>query len=146
MLAFADADRAALWRAYDSLPEKTRAEIVDGEIIVRPAPANRDRLTAMYLVRLLSVCLPEGWGVAASGGVILDAGWDVYLPDVLVAPVSAWAFDELGPRVQQLRLVAEVNSASARDALRNRRTKYAAYARAGIPLYLLVDRYDGDGF
>jgi Uma2 family endonuclease len=141
-----DQQREAIWRAYDALPEKTRAEIIDGEIIVRPAPSNADQLAKMYLNRLMLTEVSGVRWVDLSGGVILERGWDVYLPALLVGPEDAWPPDELGPIASKLELVAEVTSPSRRDAARNREIKSAAYARAGIPLYLLVNRYDGDGY
>lgn len=139
-------DRSAIWRAYSALPEKTRAEIVDGEIIVHPMPSNDHQRVVMYLNQLMVTRISRNRGVDASGGVILEPGWSVYLPDLLVAPETAWIPEELGPTVSQVELVVEVVSVGKRDQERDRVTKYEAYARAAIPFYLLVDRYDGDGY
>jgi Uma2 family endonuclease len=139
--------RTATRRAFDALPEDVRAEIVDGEIIVSPLQLNPHERVIMYLTDLLvPVVRTRGWWVSSSGGVILEPDRNVYRPDLQVTPRMAWSGEgNTGPVVAEVRLVVEVTSPSKRDLIRDRETKYAAYARAGIPLYLLVDRYDGDG-
>ena len=145
MITMVDEHRDAIRRAFDALPEETRAEIVDGEIIVSPSPINRHQLIVMYLNGLLVRAIPEDWLVDTSGGVTLESGWNEFRPDLQVAPRGAWPRDGRGPSVTEVKLVVEVTSPGKRNLIRDRETKYAAYARAGIPLYLLVDRYDAGG-
>lgn len=139
-------DRSAIRRAFDALPEGTWAEIVDGEIIVSPFPNNPHQLVVRYLNLLLAACIPRGWEIESSGGLILEPDEQEYRPDLYVAPANAWTEERAGAQPEMVELVVEVVSAGKRDKERDRVSKYARYARAGIPLYLLVDRYDADGF
>lgn len=147
MMSLHDQRRAAIRHAFDALPEEVRAEIVDGEIIVSPLQLNAHQRVIMYLTEMLSpVASSLGCWVDTSGGIILEPDWDEYLPDLQVAPRDAWPREgNSGPVLAKVKLVVEVTSPSKRDLTRDREIKYAAYARAGIPLYVIVDRYDGDG-
>lgn len=148
MISMGDRHRAAIREAFDALPEEIRAEIVDGDIIVSPLQLNVHQRVIMYLNSLLVpiVNALELW-VDMSGGVILEPDWNEYRPDLQVAPKAAWPREgNTGPALSEVKLVVEVTSPDKRDLIRDRKTKYAAYARAGIPLYLMVDRYDGGGF
>ncbi|MGH3415084.1 MAG: Uma2 family endonuclease [Actinocrinis sp.] len=147
MISMVDEHRAAIRRTFDALPEEVRAEIVDGDIIVSPLQLNAHQRVIMYLAGLITRSIPENWWVDTSGGVILEPDWNEYRPDLQVAPSGAWPREgNAGPILSEVKLVVEVTSPRRRDLTRDRKTKYAAYARAGIPLYLMVDRYDGDGF
>jgi Uma2 family endonuclease len=147
MISLHDQQRAAIRHAFDALPEDVRAEIVDGEIIVSPLQLNAHQRVIMYLNSVLSKVIPEDWWVDTSGGVVLEPDLNEYRPDLQVAPSTAWPQEgNSGPELSEVKLVVEVTSPSKRDLIRDRETKYAAYARAGMPLYLIVDRYDGNGF
>lgn len=139
-------NREAIRRTFDALPEGTRAEIVDGEIIVSPFPNNPHQRVVRYLVLLLAACIPNGWEIEASGGLILEPDDQEYQPDLYIAPASAWTDDKPGAQPDQVELVVEVVSVGRRDKERDRVSKYRAYACAGIPFYLLVDRFEGDGY
>jgi Uma2 family endonuclease len=148
MITMGDRHRAAIRQAFDALPEEIRAEIVDGDIIVSPLQLNAHQRVIMYLNSLLApVANTFDWWVDTSGGVILEPDWNEFRPDLQVMPAGAWPREgNSGPTVSEVKLVVEVTSPDRRDLNRDRVTKYTAYARAGIPLYLLVDRYDEEGF
>lgn len=147
MISMRDRRRAVIRQAFDALPAEMRAEIVDGDIVVSPLQLNAHQRVIMYLNVLLARTIPEDWWVDTSGGVILEPDWNEYHPDLQVTPNNAWDRPgNTGPILSEVKLVVEVTSQDRRDLVRDREIKYAAYARAGIPLYLLVDRYDGDGF
>lgn len=146
MISMVDENRDAIRRAFDALPEGTRAEIVDGEIIVSPFPNNPHQLVVRYLILLFAACIPNGWELEASGGLILEPDEQEYQPDLYIAPADAWTDDQPGALPEQVELVVEVVSVGRRDRERDRVSKYGAYARAGIPFYLLVDRYEDDGY
>jgi Uma2 family endonuclease len=65
------------------------------------------------------------------------------IPDLLVAPVRECAEAESHIPAALAELVVEVTSTS--NARHDRVSKPAAYATAGIPLYLLVDRWAPGG-
>ncbi|WP_229899008.1 Uma2 family endonuclease, partial [Streptomyces capoamus] len=65
------------------------------------------------------------------------------IPDLLVAPVRECAESDSHIPAALAELVVEVTSKS--NAGHDRVSKPAAYATAGIPLYLLVDRWAPGG-
>ncbi|MBD0840425.1 Uma2 family endonuclease [Streptomyces sp. TRM68416] len=72
-------------------------------------------------------------------------GW---VPDAFVAPEdleSCADEDHLGVLAKAVHLVVEVVSPGDRNQDRDRVRKRREYARAGIPVYVLVDDYDGQG-
>ncbi len=146
MISMVDEHRDAIRRAFDALPEGIWAEIVDGEIIVSPFPNDLHQLIVRYLVRLLAVGAPDDWEIESAAGLILEPGRQEYRPDIYVAPSTAWTGQRPGAEPDQVKLVVEVVSPGKSDRERDRETKFRVYASAGIPLYLLVDRYDGKGF
>ena len=147
MISMRDQRRAVIRQAFDALPADMRAEIVDGDIVVSPLQLNAHQRVIMYLNGLITRAISEDWWVDTSGGVVLEPDWNEYHPDLQVTPSNAWDRPgNTGPILSEVKLVVEVTSPDKRDLIRDRATKYAAYARAGVPLYLLVDRYDGDGF
>ncbi len=146
MISMVDEYRDAIRRAFDALPEGTWAEIVDGEIIVSPFPNDLHQLIVRYLVRLLALGTPDDWEIEPAAGLIVEPDQQEYRPDIYVAPATAWTGQRPGAEPGQVKLVIEVVSPSKRDRERDRDTKFRVYAGAGIPLYLLVDRYDGKGF
>lgn len=146
MITVVDEYRDGIRRAFDALPEGIWAELVDGEIIVSPFPSDQHQVIVRYLVRLLAVGSPEAWEIEPAGGLIIKPGLHEYRPDIYVAPSDAWRRDPPGADPERVELVVEVVSPTKRDRERDRETKFRVYAAAGIPLYLLVDRYEGKGF
>ncbi|WP_308189005.1 Uma2 family endonuclease [Streptacidiphilus sp. ASG 303] len=75
-------------------------------------------------------------------------GHKVFIPDVLVAPEDLEEIpgpDGLGVDACGVALVAEVVSPGHDDRTRDLVRKRRAYARAGIPVYVIVDGHDGRG-
>lgn len=120
---------------------RRRAEIIEGRLVVSPTPVLWHQLACRWLDAQLSVvCEPKGWLPDRNGEIELPATRDLIEPDLLVLR-DAGAL----PRLESTRpldrvlLVAEVVSASSiRD---DREVKLLACARAGVPLYLLIDRF-----
>lgn len=116
-----------------------RYELVDGVLLVTPAPGTDHQTCVAALVVLLA-------GAAGPDLRVLPAPYDwvvsastLLQPDVLVARRS-----DLGPRRLERvpLLVVEVSSASTRSL--DRGTKRLAYEEAGVGAYWLVDP-DGPG-
>ncbi|MCC5032542.1 Uma2 family endonuclease [Streptomyces sp. WAC 00631] len=139
----------ALWQAWKTLelPEGFHAEIVEGFIEVSPTGRSRHGIVSNRLRRRVEKFL-EGGDCAAYQDMNILHGRKVLIPDVFVAPEDleeALDEDGLGVSAESVALVAEVVSpgrdATERDRVRKRR----AYARAGIPVYVLIDDFDGHG-
>ncbi|WP_371271186.1 Uma2 family endonuclease [Streptomyces sp. yr375] len=70
------------------------------------------------------------------------------MPDVLVAPEDLEPYadeDGLGVDAAAVRFVVEVASPGKRNQDRDHVRKRREYARAGIPVYVLIDDYDDQG-
>lgn len=111
-----------------------RYELIDGELLVSPAPGRAHQRVAFRLARALDDACPYDLEVImAPFAVRPDDGTELQ-PDVLVA-----RRDDLTERnlPKPPVLVVEVFSPSSR--LVDANLKRAAYARLGVPDYWLVD-------
>ncbi|MFD9905214.1 Uma2 family endonuclease [Streptomyces sp. NPDC059063] len=125
-------------------PEGWHVELIEGEIHVKPpdngqheeiisemtaqmATRAKDRLLRMY----------TGIGLHLPGPTVPGR----VEPDVAVAPKGSFADEDEYHGPAPVLLVAEVTSQSTGDNDRYKKVK--GYARAGIPVYLLVDRQAG---
>lgn len=111
-----------------------RYELIDGELLVSPAPGLPHQRVAFRLARILDdACPDEGEVVIAPFSVQPDDTNDLQ-PDVLVARRSDLTDKNL-PKAPVLAV--EVFSPNSR--LVDANLKRAAYARLGVPCYWLVD-------
>ncbi|MEU5847771.1 Uma2 family endonuclease [Saccharopolyspora shandongensis] len=111
-----------------------RYELIDGELIVSPAPGWAHQEAALELaVRLRQACTPEYRVLAAPFAVRHDI-FNELQPDVLVARYGDLTMKNL-PAAPVLAV--EVMSPSSR--LKDANLKKAAYARLGTPHFWLVD-------
>jgi Uma2 family endonuclease len=114
-----------------------RYEIIDGSLLVSPAPPKKHQSVASNLIVLLHAAAPADLRVTHGAGVLLnDPDQTQYLiPDVLVvnrATEGAQAY-----RPGDVHLVIEVVCPSS--VTRDRVTKRDVYARLGIPSYWIVE-------
>jgi len=111
-----------------------RYELIDGTLVVTPAPSLRHQRISGVLGTLLQSSAPRGlWVLAAPFDVVLADDTGVQ-PDLLVAPRDAFTDKNL-PRAPLL--VVEILSPSSR--LFDLKVKKAAYERAGVVSYWVVD-------
>jgi Uma2 family endonuclease len=109
-------------------------ELIDGVLVVTPAPGTRHQRAVLNLWRLLDEAAPDNmWAMAAPYDVILDHRTWVE-PDVLVARKAD--FDDKRLAVPPL-LAVEV--LSPHSVLTDLNVKHDRYRRAGIPSYWVVD-------
>jgi Uma2 family endonuclease len=114
-----------------------RYELIDGELLVTPAPRPRHQLAAAWLYDRVSPYVNEqrlGRALWSPSDLEL-APEEITQPDVFVIPLlrgpRAWA------EVQRLVLAVEVLSPST--ARNDRTVKRRFYQRAGVPEYWVVD-------
>ncbi|MFE7183012.1 Uma2 family endonuclease [Streptomyces erythrochromogenes] len=134
------------WKAME-LPEGYHAEIVEGFIEVSPTGRYSHGRTANRLRRALDKAL-DGGDFAAHQDLNVIHERKVWIPDVFVALEDADEHvteDGLGIDATAVHLVAEVVSPDADSRARDRDRKRRAYARAGIPVYVIIDDYEGHG-
>ncbi|WP_326589851.1 Uma2 family endonuclease [Streptomyces sp. NBC_01294] len=138
----------ALWLAWqaavEKLPEGFRAEIIEGSIEVSPTGRYSHGRTANDLRDGLVLFL-AGSDYAARQDMNVIHGRKVLIPDVFIAPRDTPEHvteDGIGIKASAVELVVEVVSPGRDSVSRDRVRKRRAYARAGIPVYVLIDDHD----
>jgi len=117
------------------------AEIIEGRLVVSPIPVVWHERVCIWLDRsLMGICDEKGWLIDRAGEIFLPATSDLIEPDVMVLSHGDDLPDLESQRpLDRVLLVAEVIS---RSSIReDREVKPRACALAGVPLYLLVDRF-----
>ncbi|MDD9376859.1 Uma2 family endonuclease [Streptomyces sp. ZAF1911] len=138
-----------LWQAWKAmeLPEGYHAEIVEGFIEVSPTGRYSHGRIANRLRDRLVVFLARGEFAAFQDMNVIHKH-KVWIPDVFIAAEDAEEHvteDGLGVSATAVQLIVEVVSPGKDGIERDRSRKRRAYARAGIPVYVIVDDYDGHG-
>ncbi|MFE2937456.1 Uma2 family endonuclease [Streptomyces sp. NPDC059255] len=138
-----------LWQTWKTmeLPEGYRAEIIEGSIEVSPTGRRRHMVLINRLRRALDAHLEgDEYAVWHDGNVIHRR--KCWIPDLFVAPADPEENPDeqgLGVDASGVAVIFEVVSPGHQNTARDRDRKRREYARAGIPLYVLVDDHDGDG-
>ncbi|MGX1851211.1 Uma2 family endonuclease [Streptomyces sp. NBC_01456] len=138
-----------LWQAWKAmeLPEGFHAEIIEGSIEVSPTGRFAHGQIANCLRDKLVVFLAESEYVARQDmNVVHDR--KVWIPDCFVVPEDPEEHvtdDGIGIKASAVQMIVEVVSPGHDGLERDRERKRRAYARAGIPVYVLVDDYDDHG-
>jgi Uma2 family endonuclease len=130
-------DRVWTRQERDGLPaDGHRYELVDGALVVTPAPHWRHQRASFRLGLLLEAARPQHLEVLAAPTDVTLAGDTVVEPDLLVAERSGLDGDRPDVVVVPL-LVVEILSASTQVIDRN--LKRRRYEAAGIASYWLLD-------
>jgi Uma2 family endonuclease len=111
-----------------------RYELLDGVLIVSPAPGTRHQLASVEITVTLRLACPDGVAVLSAPYAVQPSQRTELQPDVLVAQVAD--LTEKNLPVSPL-LVVELLSPST--ALYDLNLKKAAYQRLGVPSYWVVD-------
>jgi Uma2 family endonuclease len=116
------------------LPPGSKAEIIEGEVVVTPAPSFEHE---SYFARLSYQLNVSGWSVSGNLGVLTPLGH--FIPDLTVVALDYWEREAAegwqGP--DGIAMVVEITSTNPSN---DRDSKRRGYAGAKIPLYLLIDR------
>lgn len=134
------------WRELD-VSDGWRAEIDEGRIVLVPPPHAHHNGIAAKVQRALYRNLSEDLEIYQTLGVHIAALDKLYVPNLVV--MASEAVDAVDPdsndpvdAAEALLIVEIISKGNARD---DRTKKYRAYARALVPLYLLIDRFDTRG-
>ncbi|MDX3057222.1 Uma2 family endonuclease [Streptomyces sp. NE06-03E] len=134
------------WQELD-VPEGWRAEIDEGQIVLVPPPHAHHNGIAEMVQRLLYRGLPDALGIYQTLGVHVAPLDKLYVPDLVVMPtelITAADPEASDPMdASEALLIVEITSKG--NAREDRTKKYRAYARAGVPMYVLIDRFDTRG-
>jgi Uma2 family endonuclease len=123
---------------YDLPEDGNRYEILDGRLLVTPAPYSSHVYANQELTNLLTRQVPPHLYVASTGmGVTIRAGRSYLIPDLVVVPRAMFATDRATADRTDVLLAVEVLSPG--NPRRDLITKRRAYAGAGIPQYWIVD-------
>ncbi|MEU4355003.1 Uma2 family endonuclease [Streptomyces virginiae] len=139
----------ALWQAWKAieLPEGYHAEIVEGFIEVSPTGRYaHSRIVNRLRDRLVLHLAQSEFAAWQDTNVIRRR--KVWIPDLFVAREDAEEHvteDGLGIDASAVRLIVEVVSPGSDGITRDRTRKRREYARAGIPVYVLIDDFDEGG-
>lgn len=119
----------------DALPDDNRRhELIDGALIVTPAPSPRHQRAVTRLLVLLDHACPPDLEVITAPLDVVHAPDTVVQPDVLVAQRTAFTDSDLpGPPL----LAVEVLSPTTRHL--DLHLKRARFEAAGCPSYWVVD-------
>jgi Uma2 family endonuclease len=129
-------DLVRMWEQTDG-PEGCKVEIIEGIVTVSPPPANSHNSIADLVQRRLYTVIPEEWGIYQTLGVAIPSRSGLFIPDMVVVPRAV--LNESGSYVPAAAAELAVEITSPSNAGHDRLSKTAAYAQAGVPLYLLVD-------
>jgi Uma2 family endonuclease len=120
---------------------KRRVELIEGRLIVSPTPVLWHEMACIWLDdQFRDACRAKGWMIDRAGEIDLPPTSDVIEPDLMILR----DLDSM-PRLESTRsldhvvLVAEVISQSS--IREDREVKPRSCGLAGVPLYLLVDRF-----
>ncbi|WP_194917174.1 Uma2 family endonuclease [Catenulispora rubra] len=112
-----------------------RAELIAGRFIVTPPPnGNHESVIGKLTVQMVRKSAVD---ITVSGNRGLDTPFGNFIPDLTVAEPGSFDDEPSWGLPAGILLLAEVTSDHSSD---DRVTKRRAYAAAGVPLYLLVDR------
>ncbi|MFF4505470.1 Uma2 family endonuclease [Streptomyces sp. NPDC001401] len=136
---------AAFERISAAAPMGWRVELIEGEICVTP-PANGEheeilaKVNRQVIRQVPDDSLLNYFGIGLNVPGSSDTGH--VEPDLVIAPNGTFDDQEQWHDPTGVLLVAEVTSKSTAD--RDRDKKIHGYARAGIPVYLLIDREEAE--
>ncbi|GAA2363483.1 Uma2 family endonuclease [Nonomuraea africana] len=115
-----------------------RVELVNGRIVVNDVPTgDHNDIISNLLMQIISVVAANGWKLWTNIKLFLGPQADRYIPDLTIVPRNPrmWGDDEVYG--DDTHLVVEVVSPSSGHD--DHAIKPREYARAGVPLYLLID-------
>ncbi|WP_433660126.1 Uma2 family endonuclease [Nocardia sp. CA-128927] len=129
-----------LAQAAHRIANGLRLEFVEGKLSAKPLPNANHGCIVAWLIRMFVLNRPELWLSTAQGLVVGDDRTGRARPDGVLADAEAFVGQGKWADADPVLMVAEVTSHDEDADRRSRTDKPRAYATAGIPVYLLIDR------
>ncbi|MFB7586790.1 Uma2 family endonuclease [Streptomyces sp. NPDC056169] len=126
-------------------PKGWRVELIEGEIcVVPPANGEHEAIVTEVVEQVIARRVDKELRNFTGIGLHVPGATDTarVIPDLVIAPKGSFDDQHEWHVPDAVLLVAEVTSTST--ASRDRVQKIRAYARAGIPVYLLIDCEAGE--
>ncbi|GAA3069366.1 Uma2 family endonuclease [Streptomyces roseofulvus] len=126
-------------------PKGWRVELIEEEIyVVPPAKGPHEKIVTELVEQVIAHRTDKDLRNSTGIGLSLPGanGTVRVVPDLVIAPRDSFDAPQEWHAPDPVLLVAEVASPST--ASRDRVLKIRAYARAGIPVYLMIDREAGE--
>ncbi|WP_223839622.1 Uma2 family endonuclease [Saccharopolyspora pogona] len=132
-----------IWQNLDLPNAAWRAEIIEGRVVMTRPPENAHNLIADLVHGELRDSIPKEWAIFQTSGIKIPERKSLCTPDLVVIPRSDVLAGKSSILADKALLVVEITSRGNADDDRTR--KLWGYGHAGIPLYLLIDRFASDG-
>ncbi|WP_194816280.1 Uma2 family endonuclease [Nocardia sp. XZ_19_385] len=129
-----------LAEAADRVGEGVRLEFIDGQLGAKAMPDGDHGCIIEWLIRTFLMLRPELWLFQEQGLKVGNYRNGRARPDGALARSGAFAGQPEWANPDPVLLVIEVTSHDQDTDSRDRQEKPPAYAHAGIPVYLLIDR------
>ncbi|WP_079043776.1 Uma2 family endonuclease [Streptomyces kanamyceticus] len=121
-------------------PETVTLELINGRLEVKPVPDGDHGEITMWVLRQCMMQRPE-LALYPEQGLRIDTyRKDCIRPDGALAPIGYFAGRDEWASPDGVLMTVEVTSKDRDADRRDRQEKPRAYAYAGIPVYLLIDR------
>jgi Uma2 family endonuclease len=121
-------------------PETVTLELINGKLRVRPLPDGDHGEISMWLMRQCMQQRPDLGLYPEQGLVIGTCRKGRARPHGTLAPIGHFAGQGEWPAPKGVLMIVKITSHDSDTHRRDRVEKRDAYAAAGIPVYLLIDR------
>jgi Uma2 family endonuclease len=129
-----------LAQAAERITDGVRLEFIDGKLGVKAMPDGDHSRIIQWLIRTFMLLRPELFLTPELGLRVGQYRNGRARPDGVLADADAFVGQGEWANPAPVLLVVEVTSRDQDTDLRDRQEKPGAYAAAGIPVYLLIDR------
>ncbi|MBL8206468.1 MAG: Uma2 family endonuclease [Blastocatellia bacterium] len=114
-----------------------QVELLEGWLVAKMPKKPQHRIATRLTQNALAAIVPDGWYVDAQEPITLADSEPE--PDVMIVRGETQDYHDRHPHADEIALVVEIADSTLE---RDRSTKKRMYARAGIPVYWIVNLVD----
>ncbi|HEX4948741.1 MAG TPA: Uma2 family endonuclease [Blastocatellia bacterium] len=111
-----------------------QVELLEGWLVAKRPKKPQHRIATRLTQKALEAVVPDGWYVDAQEPITLTDSEPE--PDVMIVRGETQNYSDRHPHADEIALVVEIADSTLE---RDRSTKKRMYARAGIPVYWIVN-------